>query len=541
MQKTKNWFTLVELIVVITILAILWTIAFISLQWYTRDARDSWRITNLSKINRYLEVFKIDNYLAYPDDYVELRASWTVILFQWNFWKWVWEKVKVWDLPKDSLDDTYYTYSIDKRQKNYQIMTFLEKPSLLSFWVQKASAKWQYEDRYPKVMWNKIGIILDKENTPIQNIEEIKTSSWLDIVNTNYYYNSIISDGYSISWSWSKLYASNPTSSCKRIIDVYWKVKWIYTINPKWKDINVYCDSRYPNSNFYDFIEDWDMEDTHWNNWKLTSNVAKTQEESHSGQYSLRFEKIYDYTSNNLTFIDPTKEYMLEWYFKWITTDGSPTYFYYWFAEYDEDFKLITPNRVNLIPWTETTLSQEVKKTDRAIHFYCDDTIYNNWYNWIVYHSLVAFEIDDSWAYNDLPNSNLSWYISNQYNTSNIKSLLSRSGNNCTISYHPNVPDGRVWKNYPAWTKIRLHRSWWTYNYKVASNAKLSWEWEYFSWSVKWESLYWIDNNYFRRWTRFVKILILPNRWSRTVDGVIYSNNPNAILYADDLKLTIKK
>ena len=106
MQKTKNWFTLVELIVVITILAILWTIAFISLQWYTRDARDSWRITNLSKINRYLEVFKIDNYLAYPDDYVELRASWTVILFQWNFWKWVWEKVKVWDLPKDSLDDT---------------------------------------------------------------------------------------------------------------------------------------------------------------------------------------------------------------------------------------------------------------------------------------------------------------------------------------------------------------------------------------------------------------------------------------------------
>lgn len=538
MQKTKNWFTLVELIVVITILAILWTIAFISLQWYTRDARDSWRITNLSKINRYLEVFKIDNYLAYPDDYVELRASWSVILFQWNFWKWVWEKVKVWDLPKDSLDDTYYTYSIDKRQKNYQIMTFLEKPSLLSFWVQKASAKWQYEDRYPKVMWNKIGIILDKENTPIQNIEEVKTSSWLDIVNTNLDYISIISDNYFISWSWSKLYASNPTSSCKRIIDVYWKVKWIYTINPKWKDINVYCDSRYPNSNFYDFIEDWDMEDTHWNNWELTSNVAKTQEESHSGQYSLRFEKIYDYKSNNLTFIDPTKEYILEWYFKWITTDGSPTYFSYWFAEYDEDFKLITPARVNLIPWTETTLSQEVKETDRAIHFYCDDTIYNNWYNWIIYHSLVAFEIDDSWAYNDLPNSNLSWYISNQYYQT-VKSLLSRSGNNCTISYHPNVPGGRVWKKYPAWTKIRLHRSWWTYNYKAA--GKLSWEWQYFSWLVKWESLYWINNNYFRRWTRFVKILILPNRWWRNVDGVSYTTNPNAILYADDLKITIKK
>ena len=51
----KKAFTLVELIVVITILAILWTIAFISLSWYSKEARDSKRITDtsglLSKIN----------------------------------------------------------------------------------------------------------------------------------------------------------------------------------------------------------------------------------------------------------------------------------------------------------------------------------------------------------------------------------------------------------------------------------------------------------------------------------------------------------
>ena len=51
----KRAFTLVELIVVITILAILWTIAFISLSDYSKEARDSKRITDtsnlLSKIN----------------------------------------------------------------------------------------------------------------------------------------------------------------------------------------------------------------------------------------------------------------------------------------------------------------------------------------------------------------------------------------------------------------------------------------------------------------------------------------------------------
>ena len=46
----KRAFTLVELIVVITILAILWTIAFISLQWYSKDARDSTRITDIGNL-----------------------------------------------------------------------------------------------------------------------------------------------------------------------------------------------------------------------------------------------------------------------------------------------------------------------------------------------------------------------------------------------------------------------------------------------------------------------------------------------------------
>ena len=54
MNKQKYAFTLVELIVVITILAILWTIAFISLQWYSKDARDSIRISDVSNMKTSL-------------------------------------------------------------------------------------------------------------------------------------------------------------------------------------------------------------------------------------------------------------------------------------------------------------------------------------------------------------------------------------------------------------------------------------------------------------------------------------------------------
>ena len=43
-------FTLVELIVVITILAILATIGFVSIQGYVKDSRDAHRVTTVASI-----------------------------------------------------------------------------------------------------------------------------------------------------------------------------------------------------------------------------------------------------------------------------------------------------------------------------------------------------------------------------------------------------------------------------------------------------------------------------------------------------------
>lgn len=60
MRNTKNAFTLVELIVVITILAILGTIAFISLQGYSADARNSKRTSDLGNIQSAISLKQIE-------------------------------------------------------------------------------------------------------------------------------------------------------------------------------------------------------------------------------------------------------------------------------------------------------------------------------------------------------------------------------------------------------------------------------------------------------------------------------------------------
>jgi prepilin-type N-terminal cleavage/methylation domain-containing protein len=57
----KKAFTLVELIVVITILAILGTIAFISLQGNTQDAKNSKVLSDVASISKKISILSTKN------------------------------------------------------------------------------------------------------------------------------------------------------------------------------------------------------------------------------------------------------------------------------------------------------------------------------------------------------------------------------------------------------------------------------------------------------------------------------------------------
>jgi len=127
-KKTKSAFTLVELIVVITILTILWTIAFLSFQWYSKSARDSVRISDLKNIRTALELFELKSW-KYPDpeNNYPVTFSWAEIRTQWIFGEQNLTNVeKLNKLPKDPLFDVEYTYSVLNTKQEFELWAILE-------------------------------------------------------------------------------------------------------------------------------------------------------------------------------------------------------------------------------------------------------------------------------------------------------------------------------------------------------------------------------------------------------------------------------
>ncbi|MFK7779715.1 MAG: fibrinogen-like YCDxxxxGGGW domain-containing protein [Candidatus Gracilibacteria bacterium] len=135
MIKLKNTkaFTLVELIVVITILSILGTIAFVSLQGYSADARDSARTSDMSRIKTSLELFQLDAG-KYPEttDPLEITYKGGVVWTQGTFGNQTFSNVgKLDKIPTDPLTDKKYIYSTTSTKQEFQLAGILEGDELV--------------------------------------------------------------------------------------------------------------------------------------------------------------------------------------------------------------------------------------------------------------------------------------------------------------------------------------------------------------------------------------------------------------------------
>ena len=75
MLNIKKWFTLVELIVVISILWILATIGFISYSWYLLWVRDSNRLAQLEWLTKWLNVSLINWRLPFPENKINISIK----------------------------------------------------------------------------------------------------------------------------------------------------------------------------------------------------------------------------------------------------------------------------------------------------------------------------------------------------------------------------------------------------------------------------------------------------------------------------------
>ena len=197
-QQTKA-FTLVELIVVIVILAILWTIAFIAMQWYSRDSRDSVRISDISTMKTTLELFHLEAW-KYPlsTNSFTVTYSGSDVWNQGTYWSSVFTNVSsINKIPTDPLTDKPYTYSVTTKRNEYQLAWIIEAGEIAIFsdtyaWDTEATAlvSWNYNGAILKtITWSTCEML----SVPtIISSEEETTTDLVDILSTE----SLVYDGY---------------------------------------------------------------------------------------------------------------------------------------------------------------------------------------------------------------------------------------------------------------------------------------------------------------------------------------------------------
>ena len=120
-------FTLVELIVVITILAILWTIAFLSLQDFNKDARDSQRITDVKSFSKWIELYATETWeYPSPDSAVSVTDSWDEVVVKGLIWELASKNARISEELKDPLTWENFEYSLTWNRANYEIKYYVE-------------------------------------------------------------------------------------------------------------------------------------------------------------------------------------------------------------------------------------------------------------------------------------------------------------------------------------------------------------------------------------------------------------------------------
>jgi hypothetical protein len=258
--KSKiKWFTLVELIISITLLVILWTIWIISYSSHLSWVRDTNRITELDNLSKLLNAYRVTKKLPDTENWVIVYWSWSVKLWtQWYAWKIVLAKLGYVDWWIDPLDRKYYTYYVTASNKYYQLLWFLEEKNdsfSVSSIFNNTYASWEYKKRFPVVFWDKLWVLLNLNNDPIQEIQSIITWSWINISTTTWSYTSILTNNTTVSWDntvlnqvaklvptggewcynqswslvcdwWVVIHTILPPSVCKFGIGVFWECKF---------------------------------------------------------------------------------------------------------------------------------------------------------------------------------------------------------------------------------------------------------------------------------------------------------------------------
>ncbi len=209
--------------------------------------------------------------------------------------------------------------------------------------------------------------------------------------------------------------------------------------------------------------------------------------------------------------IDMAKSYTLSGEFK--STGVGDSLLYFGYVPFDEDQVQIKSEEVYTRLGTETELYDDISPTDKIIRIK-DGT------NWIAYtHDRVAFNVDDSGQYNDLPNRELS------------NNNIIRVTNMQPLPYWEVEFNTNVGVSYAKDTKIREHTGAGTYIYDGAMNENVPFSWTKYGGVTSGESLRNTDPGKWWRGTKYAKIVFLLNHqqsgsYSLDIDDVSVVSEP---------------
>ncbi|MCP4523232.1 MAG: prepilin-type N-terminal cleavage/methylation domain-containing protein [Candidatus Gracilibacteria bacterium] len=253
MKQNKVAFTLVELIVVVSIVAILSAVGFVAYSGYLSGVRDTNRITQLSGIVEGLQVYKAkgDGTLPLPESNVELVHSGTFIGYQGFAGENVLTQIEYSGNGVDPDDGSYFVYSLHDYGQNFGLLSFMEESLDIDDSLslhQTTYANEDYEFKYPYVTGQKVGIILDEFNVPIHELSSVQVAGEFDLQNMG-------SSDYQLYYSNEEIYTGDSDAfkhmvsyyDCKRINDLTpGKTSGVYSIDPDLNGVKrqVYCDMK---------------------------------------------------------------------------------------------------------------------------------------------------------------------------------------------------------------------------------------------------------------------------------------------------------
>lgn len=256
-------FTLVELVVVITIVGILSTVGFVAYTDYLKGVRDGSRAQQMSSLFRSIELYSTKRKIPLSQSAILVSYSGAQIWHQWDIDQDILDKIRYsdgWFDPKTKLP---YTYFVSQDRKSAQLLWYFEEQNS-DFLTQTLdfSSYASYESYFPKVYGSELWILIDSSlKIPMH---KIATGS-IDLFQNSSNITALLTNNQSISTQSGDFYALIPNTSCSKLQSLLLNMaSWIYKINPSaWEGLmEVYCEM--------DDSEKW-----HWAWWTL---VARTHQ-----------------------------------------------------------------------------------------------------------------------------------------------------------------------------------------------------------------------------------------------------------------------